>query len=127
MPRLKTTETMRFDLPDDPDCGWVEVRHLEDGDLQEVASLAYKTVTRFRDGRPESETVHDPIVERDELVRRSVVGWGNFFDAGGKPMPCTDGTKRLWGRDPDFCRFLADCRQKLAEQVRERREQARGN
>jgi hypothetical protein len=54
--------------------------------------------------------------------------WKSFFGLDGKPMECTDANKILMARDdPEFGKFVSECRTLLAEEDAQEREAARKN
>ena len=57
-----------------------------------------------------------------------IVDWENFFDANGKPIPCTKKNKVLLiMKSSAFLKFLTDCIQKMNEEEEKRQEEIEKN
>lgn len=119
MPKLTTEKTMWFDVPDDPLCGRVEIKHLKNGEIQTILAHNNKTETIFNGNkRPKLVTVQ---VDAPVIVQAAaaVVGWENHLDENDKPLDCTPENARAFLKEDGYLAFISDCRDKLAEIVAE--------
>lgn len=133
MPRLTNVIKDWFDMPDDPDKGRVEIRHLKKGEINDIEDRIERFETLLRtdpDGNLNREIKVNPAkgAQRYAFLCAAVSGWENFLDLDGEPMPCTDENKIRMARDDEaFGAFVGKCRTELAERVARDREAARKN
>ena len=128
--RLQKLSKAWFDLPDDPDHASFEIKHLLAGEISEIVEKTHKRRFEFREN-DKGELKPIPILEINDLLEREltvlavVTGWKSMLDESGKPLDCTNGNKlrsckELSEEDyKTFMDFIADCRQKLADIVKE--------
>ena len=131
--RIHKKSTGWFPIPNDPDKGEIEIAHLTPGeidDLQEEIN-AFEMVYRPDETGALAPEMRANKIKGDKrylILCRALKSWKNFFDAEGKPMVCNDENKIAVARaDTEFGRFVNECRIKLAEDVKERKEKAGKN
>jgi hypothetical protein len=135
MPKLTKTVTKWFDIPEDECGGRIEVVHLEEADVAEIAAEATKQTFNFTRGKdPEHQAEYNAVVDRDLTVTKAIANWENFYDGKaskgrpyGKELKCTPENRRKFARVPGFMAFLKTCRDELAEEVEQDRKGSEKN
>lgn len=129
MPRQSAEFTMWFDVPDDPDHGRVQVRHLLGGEIQEIVFQAADVREVWDDvkGAARRDTRHDISKSNQLFGNAAVVGWENFLDATGKPIPCNAANKAAYAKEGWYVPFIGECREKVAKAFAEAEEKRLGN
>lgn len=127
-----------FPIPNDPDGAAVEFKHLSQGEIEDCASGFEVLYERGDDGelKPTVKGKNATGDARYALVCACVTNWkGVFLD--GNAVPCTDKNKiRVCreavvvdedGEEIPFMVWAGRCRERLAEDVRAKREAERKN
>lgn len=133
MPRLTGEYTEWKDMPNDPDKGRIKIKHLKRGETNDIEDQIelYETMLRTdAEGNVQREVKINQAKgdKRYAHLCASLVDWENFFDAEGKPMPCTDENKIRMARDDErFAPLVGKFRTELAEKVAREREAAEKN
>lgn len=128
MPKLSREFTIWFDVPDDPLKGRVEIRHIPDGEISEITSMAIDQRLVFGDEGVRRDSSYSVAKDTELTICRSVKSWENFFnDDGATDLPCTDANKMRYARELWFREFVTDCRKITAEQYNQQREAQRKN
>lgn len=119
-----------FDFPDDPDGARFEIKHLLAGEISEIVEKTHNRRFEFREDK-KGKLTPIPILETNDLLEReltiiaSVTAWKNMLDENGKPLDCTDENKLRLCKELNeedfkiFLDFITDCRQKIADIVKE--------
>ena len=108
MPRQSREFFMWFDVPDDPDQGRIEIRHLLDGEIRR-------------------ESKHDLVADTRQTIIRMVHNWENFKDVDGKQLECNDANKLRYAKEGWFVPFVVECRVKTAAAFAEAEKKRLGN
>ncbi|UJX40388.1 hypothetical protein K9F62_17045 [Desulfovibrio sp. JY] len=133
MARLSDELQDWFPLPDDPDKSEILVKHIKNGEQNDIEDQIqlYETMLRpDADGNLQREIKLNPARgdKRYVYLCAAVRDWKNFFDLDGKPMACTDENKiRMARDDKQLGQFVGECRVILAKRFEEQREAARKN
>lgn len=135
MPRITPEEEMWFDYPDDPLGGRALIRHLKDGEFQDIIDSAMRTRVTFKaDDSKETDIFEDTAYRREALAVAVVKDWENFFSdqvdkdhPDGLLLECNKANKKAYSREDGFMRWIYDCRKKLAKIVSDKQEAARKN
>ena len=133
MARPTPTKDKWFPLPNDPDKGEILVRHLKQGevnDIEDRVSRLETVVRRDPDGvaREEMRVVYPKGEDRYLYFCAALRDWKNFFGLDGKPLECTDANKIMMARDDqELVKFVGECRAALAEEAEREQEAARKN
>jgi hypothetical protein len=135
MPKLTKTITKWFDIPEDECGGRVEVVHLEEADIAEIAAEVTKQTFNFSKNKgPEHQAEYNAIADRDLTATKAIRNWENFYDGQaskgrpfGKELKCTPENKRKFARVPGFMEFLKKCRDELADEVETARKDSEKN
>lgn len=127
MPKLTKEFRMWFDVPDDPDQGRVEIRHLLGGEVQEIIAGSTELRTLYRNGEAQRESRHDLVQDTKRTLSRSIAAWENFKDEAGEQLPCTEANVARYSREDWFVGFIAECRRKTAEAFAEAEKKRLGN
>lgn len=96
-----------FSFKDDPDGGQVEVEHLSPGAIQDIVDKVFVQKVEYKPdekGESRSPTFSQSVdkgMDRELTVIAAVTAWEKHFDAGGKPLTCTDKNKRRAIREID--------------------------
>ena len=119
-----------FDFPNDSDESSFEIKHLLAGEISEIVEKTHSRRFEFREDK-KGKLIPVPILETKDLLEREltiiavVTAWNNFFDPDGKPLDCTNENKLRLCKELNeedfkiFMDFITDCRQKLADIVKE--------
>jgi hypothetical protein len=113
-----------FPCVDDPDEGEVLIKHLSPGELQDIEDEEMPQRINYEpDDKgnmiPQFSIAPDRKHARERRLVLSVKGWRNFFDEDGNPIEHSDENVIRASREIDgFNEFVADCRKKLAEDVK---------
>lgn len=129
--RLTTEITKRFNVMDDPDNSWVEIKHLKADVLADIK--AKYTTTKAVDGV--MEFTFDSHGEKKEIAKACLVAWGAFFDESGRPLKFNplnvakagEFTLNVGDEKTSFFNWIFGCHAELAEEVAEESEVASGN
>ncbi len=121
--RLTTEITKRFNVMDDPDNSWVEIKHLKADVLADIK--AKYTTTKAVDGV--MEFTFDAHGEKKEIAKACLVAWGAFFDESGRPLKFTPINVAKSGEfvlvvdseKTSFYNWLFKCHAEMAEEVAE--------
>ena len=136
--RLQKLSKAWFDLPDDPDNASFEIKHLLAGEIAEIVEKTHKRRFEFREDK-KGKLTPVPILETNDMLEReltilaAVTDWKSMFDPEGKPLDCTNENKLRLCKELNeedykiFMDFITDCRQKLADIVKEETEAERKN
>lgn len=135
--RVKET----FKVPNDPDDGWVEIKHLKINEVKKIES-AVNEMSYSTGGSVSAVNMKmNPYQRNRELAIACLVGWGNMFDVLGKPMPFNkknidsaaefeihvlndkDGTTD----ELDFFEWVDKCRNELSDRVKAEQVRAEEN
>ena len=128
---LSKLEKMWFPYPDDT--ARFEIKHLLSGDLAEIEDQANREVVELTESGVKARIDIKKKVKNELTVCSAVVAWENVNDSDGKAMECSPANKlRLCRELPQveyikLLNFIFDCREKLAEQIKQQQEQAKGN
>lgn len=127
MPILRPQFSVWFDVPSDPYGGRVLIKHLNDGDKNEIIKKALKTkLVVNSEGKPELLSSVDTTIDRELTTLACIQDWENFFDGrptpehlNGTPMKCTMTNKLLFVREDGFSDMIlgmrAECEQAFLE------------
>lgn len=123
--RLSKKITKRFNIPNDPDKGWVELKHLRPNQEQEVTSDLNDV--SYQPGSTHSLSVKmNPYVRKKKLAHESIISWGNIFDTLGVPLEYTginlDKAAEfiIYVEDEEFSFYdwIEQCRESLSAEVK---------
>ena len=108
--------------------GKITLRVCAGDDFRNIRKQTSKKKVEYKNGqRFQVETI-DEDLENQLLWDFCIIGWENFFDASGSPIPCTKENKTLlMGKSIKFSRFVLDCLNKIAEIETEQAEAERKN
>jgi len=120
--RIFKERTQVFDIPEDPDKGWVEIIYLNPGKQQEVVAKGRRLDIAFIDGKQENRLIPDEILLRDNNVDTRIVRWGNMFGEDDKEMKCNRANKIKFICEDGSPEFLAEKIEELDVIVKEERE-----
>ncbi len=96
--------------------GKVRLRVCAGEDFRNIRKQTLKKKVEYKNAQRHSYEDIDEDLENKLLWDFCIVGWENFFDASGNPIPCTKENKvLLMGRSIKFSRFVLDSLNKLAE------------
>lgn len=134
MPKIANIEEMWFEYPEDSMEGSVLIRHLKEGEVQQIISRETETKTTFNIDTAKPETVvfqKNPVIA---LTIASIKAWKNFFDGkaskgnpNGKPLPCSEENIRLFCLEDGFLNFISESREKLTEIIDKRKKDQEKN
>jgi len=97
-------------------------------DFRNIRKQTLKKKVEYKNGQRFQIEVIDEDLENQLLWDFCIIGWENFFDASGNPIPCTKENKiLLMGKSIKFSRFVLDCLNKIAEIETEQSEVERKN
>lgn len=96
--------------------------------LEEIRARTIKKKVEYKKGqRFEAEEVNGKL-QSELLWDYTIVGWENLADAGGKAIPCTKANKaKLMRGSLVFQRIVADCLDKLNDDLLEQQESEEKN
>jgi len=83
--RLTKEVTKRFEVPNDPDGGYIILRHIKSNVLAEIIDRT--SSTRVENG--EVVGVISGLERKKEIAKEGLTGWGNFEDESGRPLKFT--------------------------------------
>ena len=129
--RLTTQITKRFEVPNDPDGSFIEVKNLTADTIESIRSR--HNTTKIVDGVVEHE-VNAYAVQKD-IAKACLSDWGKFFDESGRPLKFTPANIAKVGQfviaiedeKQSFFSWVFECHQDLADEVEEESEVAAGN
>lgn len=129
--RLTTQITKRFDVPNDPDGSFIEIKHLKADVLADIK--AEYTTTKAVNGVMEFE--FDGHGEKKAIAKACLTDWGKFFDESGRPLKFTPVSVAKSGEfminvddgKQSFYKWVFNCHQELMDEVEEQEEVATGN
>ncbi|HML56578.1 MAG TPA: hypothetical protein PKC79_20970 [Solidesulfovibrio magneticus] len=133
MARITPQKEVWRDIPNDPDKGQLKIRHLKQGEINDIEDSIERYETMLRPdaaGVVHQEVRVNPAKgdKRYAYICAAVRDWKNVYGLDGKPMECTDANKILLARDDeDFGKVVGQFRRELAEQVAQEKEAARKN
>lgn len=120
MPQLTKELKMWFDVPDDPLKGRIEIKHLKEGEIQEVYNKATEAETVFN-GDEGVTKIKQQTSPRIELAILAVTNWENHLDESKKPLKCTPDNIRLFAIEDGFLAFVEKCRKDIAGVAKKKR------
>lgn len=126
MPNIAREIRVWFDLPNDPVGGRVELRHIKDGEAQQILSKITVTQTSLRDGRQEviARQTDNPNMA---LAAAAIVGWEHHYDEQGQPLACTRENIERFLREDDYLRIITGLISDLTRETKRRHEDAEKN
>lgn len=134
MPKIQKVKEMWFNYPDDPMGGKVLIRHLKEGEVQDLLDDHSETKAIYNTESNTHETVMIRKNVMPALAAASVVDWENFFDGKpakgnkhGKPLPCTKKNVFLFCKEDGFLAFISESREKLSDVMSEREKESEKN
>jgi len=134
--RLTARKTKRYDVPNDPDEGFIVIRHLSKGEVRKVESkvnqLYYQT---NGSGEGDTRIDFDPYTRSRLFAREAITKWGSMYDLKGRDMKLTAAnldkasvfTMLVNGEKVDFYEWVDDCRKDLDEEVEAETKEAEEN
>jgi hypothetical protein len=118
MPRIMPEKRVWFDVPDDPDGGSVEIRHIKDGEIQELISKNNETRTVYD---RKTEKTYSRIRQRRApalvMATAAVCDWKNHIGKDGKTMSCTPENVSEFLKEDGYLSFINACIGKVAKMV----------
>ena len=127
----KTTERW-FPVENDEDGAEIQIRHLEDAEIADIAQAVMSRETRYE---PDGEGGMRPVIKQSGIYEQTkaifcaaLVDWKKFFSDDGKPMKCTDENK-IWAmrKITGLVEMVDASRARLAEDLRKERENREKN
>ncbi len=124
--RLTARVQQRYEVPSDPDNGYIVLRHLSKGEIRKVEStvnqLSYQADETGAGG---TRIDFDPYTRSRLFAKEAIVEWGNMFDLKGRAMKLTQAnldkasvfTMIVDGEEVDFYEWVDGCREDLRSQV----------
>lgn len=111
-----------------PEEGRICLRVANGEALEEIRARTIKKKVEYKKGRRfEAEEVNGKL-QSELLWDYTIVGWENLADAGGKAIPCTKANKaKLMRGSLVFQRIVADCLDKLNDDLLEQQESEEKN
>lgn len=126
----------RFEVPSDPDGGYVILQHIKPNVLAEI--IDDTSETRVENG--EVIGVISGLARKKAIAKAALVGWGNFEDLNGRPLKFTPANIKKVAEftivieDEDgkqvklsFYDWIDDCLADLADEVEAEQEEAAKN
>lgn len=133
MPRLTSEYAEWREIPNDPDKGRIKVKHLKQGDINDIEDQieSYETLLRTdAEGKVHRE-VKINMAKGDKhyaYLCAALVDWENFYDLNGDLMECNDENKIRMARDDErLAPLVGKIRTEIGEKVAAMREEAEKN
>lgn len=123
--RIRRSVERWFPMIDDPDDAEVLIKHLTPGEVQDVSNKSMPQKYEYepdKDGnlRPKLTVGVDSQISRELTFRACVKDWKNFFDEDDAPLPYSpDNVVRALREIEGFIEFIEQCRNTLAESIKE--------
>ena len=125
--RISKRESRVFHVPNDPDKGWVKIKHLKINETKKIE----ETVNNLTYGTDDLSVEMKPYERVSRFAYECLTDWGNFFDVLGKPIPFDkkmietvaefeiitvneDGKEEI----TSLFEWIDECRETFAEQIR---------
>ena len=118
--RIKKVQERWFPAENDPDGAEVLIRELSPGEIQDIQECHDRTIKYVEgaDGKMVADLSFKPetALELKLTFEACVMGWKNFFDEGGKPLPFSkDNLIRAMREIEGFNGWIVECRISLTE------------
>ena len=130
----------KFDIPNDPDHAWVEIKHLKINEVKSISAKANSmSFSADENGSSHTRVDFDPYISSKMLAHASILNWGGMKDMFGKPLECDRKgiekagefvvTIEIEGKQVefDFYGWIGKCRQELADTAKQEMEVAKEN
>jgi hypothetical protein len=135
--RLTKRIKKKFYIPDDPDDGWVELKHLKMNEVKKIEAKVNEITYSSKRGEDDGETkiALNPYTRVRQFAIAALTDWGNMFDVMGKPMSLNEVNINkaaefeitVDGEKFDFFSWIDKCRDDLAAEVDVETEKAEEN
>lgn len=113
---------------DDPDSGEICIRAVTPGQLKEMTRKTTKKRPEYKGGQRFVVEEHDEEKFARLLWDYVIVEWKDLQDEDGNEIPCTvDSKYHLMMDNIGFARFVAQCRERVEEDIKKHEEAVEKN
>ena len=131
--RISKIDERKFFAENDPDESWVKIKHLLPGETSDIFDQVFTQEIDYQKGKkgkmePKFSQKTDKKLDRELTLQSVITGWGNMFDRDDQKMKCTPENIVRASREIDgFNEFINECRETLAKDIKEERENQKKN